>query len=129
MKELKPRRAYFTHICHDLPHEKTEASLPENVHLAYDGLEIDVGDEDRPERRRGGSNSDRPAVTIGNFDGVHAGHQHLFREVVQVSRERGVRPTVLTFDPHPAAVVAPERAPRLLTTRRRALRADGSRRD
>ena len=55
-------------------------------------------------------------VTIGNFDGVHAGHQHLFREVVQVSRERGVRPTVLTFDPHPAAVVAPERAPRLLTT-------------
>ena len=40
--ELKPRRAFFTHICHDLPHEETNASLPENVRLAYDGLEIDV---------------------------------------------------------------------------------------
>ena len=44
VKELKPARAYFTHICHDLPHEATEKSLPENVHLAYDGLEIDVSD-------------------------------------------------------------------------------------
>ena len=56
------------------------------------------------------------AVTIGNFDGVHVGHQHLFREVVRISRERGWRPTVLTFDPHPSYVVAPDRAPRLLTT-------------
>ncbi len=40
--ELKPRRAFFTHICHDLPHQQTEATLPDNVHLAYDGLEIDV---------------------------------------------------------------------------------------
>jgi phosphoribosyl 1,2-cyclic phosphate phosphodiesterase len=42
VKELKPRRAYFTHICHDLPHEATQAALPAGVHLAYDGLEIDV---------------------------------------------------------------------------------------
>jgi phosphoribosyl 1,2-cyclic phosphate phosphodiesterase len=42
VKELKPARAYFTHICHDLPHESTEASLEKNVHLAYDGLEIEV---------------------------------------------------------------------------------------
>ncbi|HUA82366.1 MAG TPA: bifunctional riboflavin kinase/FAD synthetase [Bryobacteraceae bacterium] len=55
------------------------------------------------------------AVTIGNFDGVHAGHQHLFEEVVRAARELGARPTVLTFDPHPARVVAPERAPKLLT--------------
>ncbi len=41
-RELKPRRTYFTHICHDLPHQATEASLPSGVHLAYDGLEIDV---------------------------------------------------------------------------------------
>ena len=40
VNELKPERAYFTHICHDLPHQATEAALPENVHLAYDGLEI-----------------------------------------------------------------------------------------
>jgi phosphoribosyl 1,2-cyclic phosphate phosphodiesterase len=42
VKELEPRRAFFTHICHDLPHESTEAALPPNVRLAYDGLEIDV---------------------------------------------------------------------------------------
>lgn len=39
---LKPRRAFFTHMCHDLGHEKTEASLPPHVRLSYDGLEIDV---------------------------------------------------------------------------------------
>ena len=42
VEELKPRRAFFTHICHDLQHQRTEAELPPNVHLAYDGLEIDV---------------------------------------------------------------------------------------
>jgi phosphoribosyl 1,2-cyclic phosphate phosphodiesterase len=40
--ELKPKRAFFTHICHDLPHEATNATLPANVRLAYDGLEIDA---------------------------------------------------------------------------------------
>jgi phosphoribosyl 1,2-cyclic phosphate phosphodiesterase len=40
--EFKPRRAFFTHICHDLGHEETERRLPENVRLAYDGLEIQV---------------------------------------------------------------------------------------
>jgi phosphoribosyl 1,2-cyclic phosphate phosphodiesterase len=45
VRELQPRRAYFTHICHDLPHEATQASLPEGVFLAYDGLEIDVNVE------------------------------------------------------------------------------------
>jgi phosphoribosyl 1,2-cyclic phosphate phosphodiesterase len=42
VEELRPRRAYFTHICHDLPHAATEAAFPPNVRLAYDGLEIDV---------------------------------------------------------------------------------------
>ncbi|HTS78386.1 MAG TPA: bifunctional riboflavin kinase/FAD synthetase [Bryobacteraceae bacterium] len=56
------------------------------------------------------------ALTIGNFDGVHRGHQHLFEELARAARERGVRPTALTFHPHPACVVAPDRAPRLLTT-------------
>jgi len=41
-QELKPSRTFFTHICHDLHHQKTEAALPPGVHLAYDGLEIDV---------------------------------------------------------------------------------------
>ncbi len=40
--ELAPRRAFFTHICHDLPHAETEAMLPPHIRLAYDGLEITV---------------------------------------------------------------------------------------
>lgn len=43
VERLRPRRAYFTHMCHDLPHAATEAGLPENVRLAYDGLRIELG--------------------------------------------------------------------------------------
>jgi riboflavin kinase / FMN adenylyltransferase len=56
------------------------------------------------------------AVTIGNFDGVHAGHRHIMQRVVALARENGWTAAVLTFDPHPAKVVAPDRAPKLLTT-------------
>lgn len=56
------------------------------------------------------------ALTIGNFDGVHAGHRHIMRRVVEIAREHGWKPAVLTFEPHPAKLVAPARAPRLLTT-------------
>ena len=42
VEELKPRRAFFTHICHDLGHRATEETLPEGVRLAYDGLEVAV---------------------------------------------------------------------------------------
>ena len=41
---LTPRRAWFTHICHDLQHDRTESQLPPNVRLAYDGLDITVGE-------------------------------------------------------------------------------------
>ncbi|MGB9605032.1 MAG: MBL fold metallo-hydrolase [Bryobacteraceae bacterium] len=43
VERLRPKRAFFTHICHDLPHEETERALPGHVRLAYDGLEITVG--------------------------------------------------------------------------------------
>src|SRR5215472_2719069 len=56
------------------------------------------------------------ALTIGNFDGVHYGHREILRRVVAVAQERNWRASVLTFDPHPTCVVAPERAPRLLTS-------------
>ncbi len=56
------------------------------------------------------------AVTIGNFDGVHLGHAAILRRVVEIARGRRWTPAALTFDPHPTKVVAPERAPRLLTT-------------
>jgi phosphoribosyl 1,2-cyclic phosphate phosphodiesterase len=39
---LRPERAYFTHICHDLPHQATCARLPAGVELAYDGLVFDL---------------------------------------------------------------------------------------
>jgi len=47
VEQLRPRRAFLTHICHDLPHEETERMLPPNVRLAYDGLEITVQGEGR----------------------------------------------------------------------------------
>ncbi|MBI3471654.1 MAG: MBL fold metallo-hydrolase [Candidatus Solibacter usitatus] len=42
VERLRPRRAFFTHICHDLPHARTEERLPPHIRLAYDGLEIEV---------------------------------------------------------------------------------------
>jgi riboflavin kinase / FMN adenylyltransferase len=56
------------------------------------------------------------ALTIGNFDGVHLGHRRILQRVVRVARENAWKASVLTFDPHPTRIVAPERAPRLLTT-------------
>ncbi len=56
------------------------------------------------------------AITIGNFDGVHIGHQQIMRRVAAVAHEHGWKAAALTFDPHPTRLVAPARAPRLLTT-------------
>jgi riboflavin kinase/FMN adenylyltransferase len=55
-------------------------------------------------------------LTIGNFDGVHAGHRQIFRRVVELAHELGVQSAAITFDPHPARIVAPERAPHLLNS-------------
>ena len=55
------------------------------------------------------------ALTIGNFDGVHVGHQHLMAETARLAAEGGWKASVLTFDPHPARIVAPSKAPRLMT--------------
>ncbi len=56
------------------------------------------------------------ASTIGVFDGVHVGHQEVFRMVRVVADRLGVASAVVTFDNHPAHVVRPRSAPRLLTT-------------
>src|SRR5258708_9209223 len=53
----------------------------------------------------------RPAVTVGNFDGVHRGHHALVAQAVADSRASGGTAVVLAFDPHPSHVLAPERAP------------------
>jgi riboflavin kinase/FMN adenylyltransferase len=56
------------------------------------------------------------ALTIGNFDGVHAAHRRILRRVKEVAVERGLKASALTFNPHPSKVVAPARAPRLMTS-------------
>jgi riboflavin kinase/FMN adenylyltransferase len=53
-------------------------------------------------------------VTIGNFDGVHLGHQALVTRSVEEARRRNEDSVVLTFEPHPLTVLVPERAPRLI---------------
>jgi len=62
-----------------------------------------------------------PALAIGNFDGVHLGHQQLIARAREAAARQGGEAVALTFDPHPAAILAPERAPRLLTTTARKL--------
>ncbi len=54
-------------------------------------------------------------LTIGNFDGMHIGHQKIFRNVVQRAKAIKGTPLAITFDPHPLKVIAPERGVRLLT--------------
>jgi riboflavin kinase/FMN adenylyltransferase len=58
----------------------------------------------------------RHVVSVGVYDGVHRGHRHVLGMVIGSAAARGDRSAVLTFDRHPMSVVAPERAPRLLTT-------------
>lgn len=55
-------------------------------------------------------------VTIGTFDGIHLGHQAIFRRVREVSQESGLPSVLITFNPHPREVVSPDRPPLLLTT-------------
>lgn len=55
-------------------------------------------------------------LTFGVFDGLHLAHQQIMRRVVERARALGLPPTVVTFDPHPRAVLHPETAPPLLQT-------------
>ncbi|HUJ65736.1 MAG TPA: bifunctional riboflavin kinase/FAD synthetase, partial [Acidimicrobiales bacterium] len=55
------------------------------------------------------------AVTIGAYDGLHTGHRLVIDRVKRVAAEQGLASAVVTFDQHPAAVVRPESAPKLLT--------------
>ncbi len=54
-------------------------------------------------------------LTIGNFDGVHVGHQEILRTARRIAAERGVEMLVMTFEPHPVAILHPEKAPGVLT--------------
>jgi len=68
------------------------------------------------------------AVTVGTFDGVHLGHRDILRRLRTSAAEKNLRPVVVTFRPHPLAVVNPSAAPMLLTPddeQLEALQADG----
>lgn len=57
-----------------------------------------------------------PVVSIGNFDGVHLGHRKVLQYLLEKARAIGGVPVVLTFEPHPLRLIAPEKSPFLLTT-------------
>ena len=144
VRELKPRRAWFTHIAHDLPHEETNERLRRlgfpHVQLAYDGLqfEVRVDEELTPQTKFVAhprvarelftctspeqwaahySPSGRGSVlAIGNFDGIHLGHQAILRAAVDRAHETNSVATALTFDPPPLKVLRPESAPLRLST-------------
>ena len=144
IQQLKPRRAWFTHIAHDLPHEETNERLRKmgfpNVQLAYDGLQFDVQVNEESAGRarlsRAGQNTGTlsafgsaadwaehygrttrgSVLTIGNFDGIHLGHQTILRAVVERARKTNAVATALTFDPPPLKVLRPESAPPRLST-------------
>ncbi len=152
IQQLKPRRAWFTHIAHDLPHAETNARLIKmgypHVQLAYDGLEFDVqvdADDDVSREQEKSFESRTPmadvrstrlstftssqgwasryatfghtsVLAIGNFDGIHLGHQAILRATVECARALNAVSTALTFDPSPRKVLRPESAPPRLST-------------
>lgn len=61
------------------------------------------------------------ALTIGNFDGVHLGHQAMLERLAAAARERGLAPCVMTFEPHPREYFTPEQAPARLSNLREKL--------
>ncbi|MDA8126128.1 MAG: bifunctional riboflavin kinase/FAD synthetase [Deltaproteobacteria bacterium] len=73
-------------------------------------MDVIKGSENLPVRLRGGY------VTIGNFDGVHLGHQFIFRKLVDEARREKCPAIVISFDPHPKRVLHPERRPFYLIT-------------
>jgi riboflavin kinase/FMN adenylyltransferase len=152
IERLKPRRAWFTHIAHDLPHAETNERLVKmgypHVQLAYDGLQFDVQvdaadeissahrdskesriavGEAKPQRLSAFSSSQAWAsryaafghtsvLAIGNFDGIHLGHQAILRATVERATVLNAVSTALTFDPSPRKVLRPESAPPRLST-------------
>ncbi len=58
---------------------------------------------------------DRSVITLGNFDGVHLGHQELVRMVIRRAKETGAASMVVTFRPHPLKILAPEKCPPLIS--------------
>jgi riboflavin kinase / FMN adenylyltransferase len=62
-----------------------------------------------------------PVATIGNFDGLHRGHRAILERVLSRAAALGGQSLLITFEPHPLRVLAPDRAPRMILTRRQKL--------
>jgi len=154
IKKLNPRRAWFTHIAHDLPHAETNERLRRlgysNVHLAYDGLQIEVSVDESAAPSKSSHQASRPTaarptplsvvsssqawaerhavsrsgstLAIGNFDGIHLGHQAILLAAVARAREIKAVATALTFDPLPQKVLRPDSAPLRVSTTEQRLR-------
>jgi riboflavin kinase/FMN adenylyltransferase len=73
-------------------------------------MEVLRGAKERP------SDGRPTVVTVGMFDGVHRGHRMLFERVFEEAKRLDARSAVVTFEPHPLEVLAPEKAPCILTT-------------
>lgn len=146
---LKPRRAWFTHIAHDLGHAATNERLQRlgypHVQLAYDGLELEVSESTASSSGVSGEPSEESVsaslsaisthatsetlvtrhsplaasssvVAIGNFDGIHLGHQRVLQFCIRLAQETGSVSTALTFEPPPLKVLRPETAPPRIST-------------
>jgi phosphoribosyl 1,2-cyclic phosphate phosphodiesterase len=144
---LKPKRAWFTHIAHDLPHGATNERLRKagypQVQLAYDGLKLDVETESPAVERairtltvrahppvgqlaacdsgaaweaKFGSTGRGSVIAIGNFDGIHLGHQRVLEYTMNLAKETRAVATALTFDPPPLKVLRPDLAPPRIST-------------
>jgi phosphoribosyl 1,2-cyclic phosphate phosphodiesterase len=165
--KLKPKRAWFTHIAHDLPHAATNKRLRKagypQVKLAYDGLEFavettaevareeksaaghamrifasaaewraafgkqfkfEVSEKEKRKKRRRTTpaktqNRERgngSVIAIGNFDGIHLGHQRVLAYCIALAKETGAVATAVTFEPPPLKVLRPEMAPLRIST-------------
>lgn len=151
IETLKPKRAWFTHIAHELPHAATNERLCKlgfrNIQMAYDGLKFAVAVDapvialrkvvpatiiEEPGRAavfsssgewaaRYGESKRGSVLVVGNFDGIHLGHQMILNYAMQHARESGAVPTALTFEPPPLKVLRPESAPLRLSTNQQRL--------
>ncbi len=133
-RRIGAKHTWLTHIAHELGHEETNARLPDNIRMAYDGLSFPIEFERRERMNAELVKIDSgttarvfhsldevprdfgPSIAaIGNFDGVHRGHQQILTTVAAEARARGMRSIAITFNPHPAQFLYPHEAPKLLT--------------
>ncbi len=141
--KLQPKRAWFTHIAHDLGHAETNERLKRlghgNIQLAYDGLQLEIATEASAQAGAPQASDSRLAglavfesaekwrefygpskrgsiLAIGNFDGIHLGHQTILKQAVELAAKTGAVATALTFEPSPLKVLRPESAPKRIST-------------